>query len=305
MNYQFISFKVLSKFFFTLFFITLGLTTPTTKNEAQNNKVGRFILQYQPSSSNQEVEKLIRKTEVFDLIISNLNSSGLIMREDISVLFKDCGTANAFWSPSNRQIIICYENTSYDVFLFHEKAGYPIEEALDKSINETIVTFYHELGHGLIDVLSLSAVGKEEDTVDEFAVIMLFRTFPADVAAEMVLDASEFYELLYKEGRRSPRWGEHAPHDKRLFNLVCLVYGSNPQKYAKVFIEKFELLDNSNTARPEQIKRRARMCQSEFVQKMDSWNKLLLPHYATENPNQTGNKPSGNFNGSSRRGTHW
>ena len=72
MNYQFISFKVLSKFFFTLFFITLGLTTPTTKNEAQNNKVGRFILQYQPSSSNLEVEKLRRKTEVFDLINSNL-----------------------------------------------------------------------------------------------------------------------------------------------------------------------------------------------------------------------------------------
>ncbi|MDJ0600238.1 MAG: DUF4344 domain-containing metallopeptidase [Crocosphaera sp.] len=282
-----------------------SLITPIKKIEAQNNKIGQFILEYKSSSAEPIIRELFIKTQIFDKIISSLNKSGLIMREDILVIFKDCGTPNAFWSPSDRQIIICYENTAYDIFLFHEKAGYPMETAIEKSIHETIVAFYHELGHGLIDVLSLSAVGQEEDTVDEFAAIMLFRTYPPDVAAQMVLDASEYYELLYKQGNRGVAWGEHAPNDKRLFNLVCLVYGSNPKKYAEVFVEKFYLVDQANTASPDRIKRRARRCENEFPQKMESWNKLLLPHYATENPNQPTNKPSGNFSGSSRRGTHW
>ncbi|MDJ0729393.1 MAG: DUF4344 domain-containing metallopeptidase [Crocosphaera sp.] len=305
MNDKFTSFKILSKFLLTLTFIITGLMTSMKTVNSENNKVGQFILEYQPSSSYQNIRKLLMEKRVFDKIISDLNSSGLIMREDIPVVFIDCGTPNAFWDPSNRKIIICYENTADDIYLFHEKAGYPMGEAIEKSINETIVAFYHELGHGLIDVLSLSAVGQEEDTVDEFAAVMLFRTYPPDVAAEIVLDASEYYELLYKERGRGPGWGEHAPNDKRLFNLVCLVYGSNPQKYAKVFVEKFYLLDQDNMASPNQIKRRAMRCQKEFAQKMDSWNKLLLPHYATENPSQPANKPSRQTPGVSRQGDYW
>ncbi len=305
MNYRAKSFKFLPNFFLTLAFLLTGLLTSVKTINSQTNKVGKFILEYQPTSSHQQVRNLLIKTKVFDTIISNLNTSGLIMREDIPVIFKDCGVPNAYWSPSKREITICYENTGYDIFLFREKAGYPLETAVEKSINETIVAFYHELGHGLIDVLPLSAVGQEEDTVDEFAAVMLFRTYKPDVAAEMVLDAAEFYELVYKTNGRGPGWGEHAPNDKRLFNLVCLVYGSNPEKYAEVFVKKFVLVDSEGRATEQAIKRRAARCQQEFPKKMSSWNKLLLPHYATDNPDQPNNRTLHNSPGVSRRGSHW
>ena len=220
MSYQVNFVKILSSFFLTYILALTGLITSVKTVNAQTNKVGKFILEYQPTSSNENIRNLLIRRQVFDNIISNLNTSGLIMREDIPVTFKDCGSPNAYWSPSDREITICYENTAYNILLFREEAGYSLETAVEKSINQTIVVFYHELGHGLIDVLPLSAVGQEEDTVDEFAAVMLFRTYKPDVAAEMVLDAAEFFELLYKTNGRGSGWGEHAPNDKRLFQLI-------------------------------------------------------------------------------------
>ena len=326
-------FKFLSNFFLTLIFLFLGFTTEpikaqeTTINNKQtkNSQVGKFILKYEPSSStsfeyggisamlsNQEIRQLLMKSEIFDNIVSNLNNSGLVMRENVPVLLKECKTANAYWSPSTRSIIVCYENLALDLILFRNLGKYSVEKTAEKSINETIFAFYHELGHALIDVLSLSAVGQEEDTVDEFATIMLFRKYDPSVAAEIVLDSSEFYELLYKTGNNGVAWGEHAPNDKRLFNLVCLVYGSNPQKHERVFIEKFVLVDPNQKPSKEQMARRASRCQREFPQKIASWNKLLLPHYASQNGNRrtqiktpSNRSPATNSPGVSRQGTHW
>ncbi|MDJ0511377.1 MAG: DUF4344 domain-containing metallopeptidase [Crocosphaera sp.] len=110
---------------------------------------------------------------------------------------------------------------------------------------------------------------------------------------------------LDKTDGRGPGWGEHAPNDKRLFNLVCLVYGSNPEKYAEVFIKKFVLVDSEGVATEQAIKRRAARCQRDFAKKMDSWNKLLLPHYATDNSDIPSNRTLHNSPGVSRRGSHW
>lgn len=278
----------------------------TKQNFPKNNDdIGKFILKYEPTNSNPEIRRIFIESQIFDKIINNLNNSGLIMRQNIPVIFQDCGDPNAYWSYKNKEIIICYENTAYDLFLFHEKAKYPIEKAMEKSINETIFAFYHELGHALIDTLALNAVGQEEDTVDEFASVMLYRNHDKNFAEEVVLDSSEYYELLYKEKEKSPSWDEHTPHDKRLFNLVCFVYGSNPEKYEKIFIEKFNLLDEENIASEDNLKAREEKCQQEFTKKTDNWNRLLLPHYAIKNNYQTPSFPINNSPGMSERGVYW
>lgn len=277
------------------------------KQRTKNSGVGRFILTYK-NSSNPQVREITQQTEIFDAIVNDLNSSGLIIRQNIPVNFTDCEQPNAFWDPENGQIIMCYELIAFAYNLFNEKSNYSEEQALNKSLHNAIFTFYHELGHALIDVLQLSAVGQEEDTVDEFASVMLFRKFDNDSAGEIVLSSSEFYETLLKIGNRGAGWGEHAPNDKRLFNLVCFVYGSNPQKYTEVFEEKFNLLAQGK-ATQQDIEGRAYKCREQFPDKINSWNKLLLPHYASKNPNTTpsGSSSGGNTspNGVSRKGTFW
>ncbi len=316
---KYFSFKLFSTFIgtLTLFLIAFSQNITVaenpennrinTKQRVKSNGVGKFILQYE-NSSNRALRDGLIETGMFDSIVNELNSSGLVIRENVPVTFKDCGTPNAFWDPSNKNIIMCYELISFGFQLFNKKANYSEREAIAKSLNNSVFTFYHELGHALIDVLDLSAVGQEEDTVDEFASVMLFRKFNNESAAQIVLDSSAFYEILYKMGARGSGWGEHAPNDKRLFNLVCFVYGSNPTAYKKVFEEKFNLLNQEGTATQRDIDSRAYKCQNEYAEKIDSWNKLLLPHYASRNQNQpASNSPSNNNspNGVSRKGTYW
>lgn len=279
------------------------------KQGTKNNGVGRFILTYE-NSSVPELKEALQKQQIFDTIINDLNSSGLVMRQNIPVNFTDCGQPNAFWDGENEQIIMCYELINFAYTLFNQKSNYSQQEAITKSLNNAIFTFYHELGHALIDVLELSAVGQEEDTVDEFSAVMLFRKFDNDSAGEIILDSSAFYETLYQNGVRGTGWGEHAPNDKRLFNLVCFVYGSNPQKYETVFEEKFNLLAQGKASQRD-IDSRAYKCRQQFPEKMNSWNKLLLPHFASQNQNQTpASRPSSggnntNPNGVSRKGEFW
>lgn len=278
-----------------------------TKQRVKSNGVGKFILQYE-NSSNIDLRDGLIETRMFDSIVNELNSSGLVIRQNIPVIFKDCEQPNAFWDPDNQNMIMCYELISFGFQLFNKKANYSEQEAISKSLNNSVFTFYHELGHALIDILDLSAVGQEEDTVDEFASVMLYKKFNNESAAQILLDSSAFYEILYKMGARGSGWDEHAPNDKRLFNLVCFVYGSNPNAYKQVFEEKFNLLNHEGTATQSDIDSRAYKCQQEYAQKVDSWNRLLLPHYATRNQNQpASNSPSNHNspNGVSRKGTYW
>ena len=306
------------------------------KQQIKSNKVGKFILDYQVSSSesykeqiptnkgvvaissplsNAEIREFLMESKIFDSIVDNLNNSGLIIRQNIPVVFAECKQANAFWSPSERKIVICYENMALDLILFTYFTKDSSEKVLEKSLYETIFAFYHELGHGLINVLPLNAVGQEEDTVDEFASVMMYRKYDSDTAGEIILASSEYYELLYKIYGNSPAWGEHAPYGKRLFNLACFVFGSNPNKYGEVFLQKLITVherDTIGTFREgdkigeDSIKIRAARCINDFEQKIVQWNKLLLPHYATVNNNSSSvQTPPNNPSGTSRRNTYW
>ena len=102
-----------------------------------------------------------------------------------------------------------------------------LEDALSDAIYASIFVFYHELGHALIDVLQLPVVGKEEDAVDQFSAIILLNSEAQDLAEKTILNAADWFGIKPK----IPAWDEHAPNDVRFYYLVCLVYGSDSQKY--------------------------------------------------------------------------
>jgi hypothetical protein len=66
----------------------------------------------------------------------------------------------------------------------------------------------------------------------------------------------------------TPFWDEHAFDAQRFYNIMCLIYGSNPQKYAS-FIGSGQL----------PIERAGR-CPEEYSKISRAWNRLLQPYYA-------------------------
>ena len=100
--------------------------------------------------------------------------------------------------------------------------------------NEVIATFYHELGHAMIDVLQLPVLGKEEDAADHLSVILMNDIWEEEAAANILASDATAYALLAAQreaGGQDPSYSdEHSLDMQRYYSVVCLFYGADPRR---------------------------------------------------------------------------
>lgn len=128
-------------------------------------------------------------------------------------------------------------------------------------------TLYHELGHFLVDVLNLPITGREEDAVDELGYILLIDLYQD--GGDVALTAADvfFIEGDTEDGpQESDFWAEHSLDIQRFYNGVCLIYGSDPKRYADVAAESGMDRD------------RLELCEDEYARKRDAWFQMLDPY---------------------------
>ena len=125
---------------------------------------------------------------------------------------------------------------------------------------------FHELGHCLIDVWDLPATGKEEDAVDQLAIVILLDG--TKEGENMVVNAARWFFLISRDQRVADLafWGEHSLELQRSYNLLCLTYGSNPQRNQWMV---------ANNLLPVE---RAQGCPAEFKRVDRAWQRLLTPY---------------------------
>ena len=144
----------------------------------------------------------------------------------------------------------------------------PEDEAAAQFVTSNVIaTFYHELGHALIDVLQFPVLGREEDAADALSAYLTHQIWEEDSAAIMVADTANAY-LMYsyeaeENGYETPYWDEHSLDLQRYYNLVCLFYGADPAARGD-FVTEFELPEN-----------RAERCEAEYAQVDQAWGTLL------------------------------
>jgi hypothetical protein len=106
-------------------------------------------------------------------------------------------------------------------------------------------TLLHETAHYLFHVLQVPVAGREEDAADRFAVSqMIPRTAGGPVEAELTSspEAAELVWVAYSfinSGRlapeqqrtRLPWYDEHSVDEQRGYDVLCLLYGSNPERF--------------------------------------------------------------------------
>lgn len=128
-------------------------------------------------------------------------------------------------------------------------------------------TFYHELGHALIDVMGLEVFGPEEFAADFFAAYMLDRMHPDARTKALVGHVARAYRLDSDgggaEGGTTAMWDVHGRPMQRYYNLACLYYGADPQKHAHA-LKDFAL--------PEA---RAQTCEAEYEAVAYAWGGVL------------------------------
>ncbi|PYS50505.1 MAG: hypothetical protein DMF68_07015 [Acidobacteria bacterium] len=253
--------------------------TNRTASSLRMQTTGSFKLRYVAVKDHglAQIEKLIKESKLFELLIDDSNKS-LKLPVDITVIFRECNgkdedgkdedPTNAWYNPNNHSITMCYGliKKSEDLFKNNEKTEKDLDEAV---LGSTAWTFYHEMGHALIDIYKIAHTGKEEDAADELSTYILISS--GDAGEKAALDGAEDF---YREASEDNDLSEeqfadvHSLSKQRFYNIICWVYGSNTEKYAS-------LTEGADAILPQG---RAGACEGEYQRIAKAWQNLLASH---------------------------
>lgn len=222
----------------------------------------RFVVlapQIQSEEMRADVQEL-HASGALQSLVDALNLLFVIPR-NVGVRFAECGEANAFFSPEDMQISMCVELLAELQTAFTETYDDEDERA-EAVVGAFTAVLLHEAGHALVHVLEIPITGREEDAVDQLSAWTLIESEMGDA----VLSSAASYYTTEQTAEDEVMADEHSLNQQRYFNLVCWVYGSNPDANADL-LEEWEL--------PEA---RAQRCPGEYAQLRSSWAKLLDGH---------------------------
>ncbi|MCO6431020.1 MAG: hypothetical protein J5J00_09180 [Deltaproteobacteria bacterium] len=241
---------------------------PAPKKQDTNSGTGLAITYVYPVNGNYtEIMSVLKDSGGMEEIIEAINSTFNFPR--IDVVLDECGQDNAFYDPSTRRIILCYELVVALAEGFSQDEELSDDDVGTQVIASLIFTFFHELGHAAVDVFDLPITGNEEDAVDRFATLILLSSSEDDEDEETDLAHSAIgaFDLDTIESLEDLDFSdEHPVDEQRWYTMACLMVGSNPEKY--------DYLVGDNGLPSE----RAETCPAEYERISKSWQKLLEPH---------------------------
>lgn len=210
----------------------------------------------------------------------------LLLPASITYVATACGESAALYLPDKREVVLCYEmlqalyeqgeqlaENGGEGFDFGDAPADQIALRYVRANVRFIVS--HETGHALIDLLDLPVTGRQEDAVDQFAtslmqVIGRDDESPRQVAENLRMAGLSFLSNAQDEFSLEAYADAHSLDLQRYFNLQCLLYGSDPERFAGM------------VARGDLPESRARTCPAEARRAGSAWMRLLRPHLASE-----------------------
>jgi hypothetical protein len=183
----------------------------------------------------------------------------------MEVSFEDCEEPDAYYDPETHSITLCHQLVDVYYILFGKKVK--DKTKLDNAVKAaTAATFFHELGHGLVDAWKIPTTGREEDAVDQLSTLVLIEA--TEDGEQMALEGALTFKLYADLTRNEEKilWDEHSLDEQRFFDTICLVYGHDEDKHANL-VEKGILPDE-----------RAALCTEDYERVSRSWHQLLAPY---------------------------
>jgi hypothetical protein len=227
---------------------------------------GDFIVQHLDIETPRykEIDRQVKDTKLLEGAAEKLNNA-LILPRDIYLRTKDCKEVNAFYDASDRSVTMCYELME-DFFRTFKSTGASDDQAYAKMNDAVRFVFLHEIAHALIDQYKLPVAGNEEDAADRCSAYINLKELGED-GVRAVYAAADAFAIESKQGDNSKRnlADEHLLQEQRFYNSLCMIYGSNPEKHAKIVNDGYL------------PKERAVRCRGEYQRTVDSWISLLEP----------------------------
>jgi hypothetical protein len=184
------------------------------------------------------------------------------------LLARQCNQNNAFYSPDNRSLTLCYELVQFDVE--HAPKTVSADGFITRQaaiIGDVVGTLLHESGHMMFDMLKVPVFGREEDAADETASFIALQ-FSPDVARTIVKGWANTWaqEKDPNATAQMSTWSDvHGKASQRLYNTLCLGYGGDPKLFQE-FVDRGWLPKN-----------RAEQCGQEFALLKLAFVKTIYP----------------------------
>jgi Putative metallopeptidase len=127
----------------------------------------------------------------------------------------------------------------------------------------------HELGHALVSEMGLPVLGKEEDAVDAYAVLTMLAI--GNSVSDRVLNETISGWFLDAnrnavEGTRVPFYDAHSVDKRRAYDIICLMVGFDPNKFAAAADKAQMPAERQGT------------CQGDYSNASWSWTTVLRLH---------------------------
>jgi hypothetical protein len=232
---------------------------------------GQMIVRYDDAASPEAVsgKQIYQDHKMLEDMADGVNYL-FDLPYDVPVVGLQCDVSNAFWNTTEQQMELCYEFID-DLQSQFRAAGEA--DPLNMAMDATYATFFHEMGHMVIDIYDLPITGREEDVADQVAAFMLLQPGEDEQldgeSVEVMMAMAELFELFAAqdgEPDESAFADEHSPDKVRVYNLLCWTFGADPDGNVGIV---------DNGLLPED---RAVRCEDEFDQINRSWITLLAPH---------------------------
>ena len=139
-------------------------------------------------------------------------------------------------------------------------------------VGNMLFVLLHEMAHAHVTEMGLPVLGREEDAADAFATLALLRMQSEFSHGVLVQAAKGWFLSAERDERQGGRLAFHDEHGldrQRAYQIVCLMVGSDPEKFG-------ELADLVKM--PDE---RQQTCQGDYSNATYSWDLVLKPHRRT------------------------
>jgi Putative metallopeptidase len=252
-----------------LWFIPVAIIAPSCTTNADKDSGPRFnvVVEYDEpkTETGNVVYQIIGKSSGLTDLSGTL-SNRLKMPQNLPVTHQDLKIYNAYYNPQDKTITMDYWVIAYFASTLINLTGLEGDDATNAVENIATFVALHEMGHAFIDLLQLPALGNEEQAADEFATIQLLEAGNGDKA---LIAAVSFFSLFYynqMNGGDVSYSDEHPLDAQRFYNIIALIYGSNPAKYGVLVTEG--LLPEA----------RAKRSEFDYQEKVKRWDAALAQH---------------------------
>jgi hypothetical protein len=243
---------------------------------AEEMKTGRIQIEYVPPKNPDHEALYMQLMERMSLEKISTLFTAFRLPQDIKIRTVGCdGVSNAWYRPVDGvpTITVCYEYLEElwkRLPMMMATNGGPTQT--DALVGQMVFAFAHEFGHLAFDLYDVPVFGHEEDAADNFATFMILQ-FRED-APRLIMGASWSYHTFIENIRENPRAtipltafsSNHGQPEERFFNLQCMAYGSDPNRYAGLVTSG--LLPQS----------RAKDCKYEYEVMKFAFDIEILPH---------------------------